>query len=459
VHSSSPSLVRRRLTGWGRTSPALCDVLPAHSPAEIADALASAPERGVLPRGLGRSYGDLAQNGGGVVIDMTTLGGIVDLDADRGIVTARAGCSLARLLDAIVPAGWFLPVTPGTRDVTVGGAIACDIHGKNHHRDGALGQHVVSLTLLDTRGEMHTLSREATPAEFDATVGGLGLTGVVLDATLRLLPIETTTMRVDVERTNDIEDTFARLTATDHLYRYSVAWIDGRARGRRLGRSILLRGDHAGLSELPAAERSDPLAAGRGRTLAVPSWASVSPLLRGAAGDAFNELYFRRAREGRGLLEPLGPYFYPLDALQDWNRLYGRAGFLQYQFAVPFGCEREVVEILRLVSELRPVLGVLKRFGEESGPLSFPLPGWTLALDIALPVARLGPVLDRADEIVAQAGGRVYLAKDVRLREAAFAAMYPRLDEWRRTQARLDPDGRMRGDLARRLRVTERQAT
>jgi len=446
------------LTGWGRTSSAFCDVLPAHSTGEIADALASAPARGVLARGLGRSYGDLAQNGGGVVIEMTRVGGIVELDADRGVVTARAGCSLAHLLDAIVPAGWFLPVTPGTREVTVGGAIACDVHGKNHHRDGAFGRHVLSLTLLDPQGQTRTLSAESTPAEFDATIGGLGLTGVILDATLSLLRIETTTMRVDVERASDIEEAFARLTATDHLYRYSVAWIDGRARGGRLGRSILMRGDHAGLSELPAAERPAALGLDRRRTIAVPSWTSVSPLLRGAAGDAFNELYFRRAREGRGMLEPLGPYFYPLDALRDWNRLYGRAGFLQYQFAVPFGHEADVVEILRLVSELRPVLGVLKRFGAESGPLSFPIPGWTLALDVPLPAARHGAVLDRADEIVAQAGGRVYLAKDARLRAEAFAAMYPRLAEWRQTQARLDPDGRMRGDLARRLRVTERLA-
>ena len=458
MHELPLSGSRRRLTGWGRTSPAYCDVLSVRSPDEVAGALASAPARGVLARGLGRSYGDLAQNGGGVVIDMTGIDDIVELDVEQGIVTARSGCSLAQLLAVSVPAGWFLPVTPGTRDVTIGGAVACDIHGKNHHRDGAFGRHVLSLTLLDPGGEIRTLSAESTPEEFDATVGGLGLTGVILDATLRLLRIETTTMRVDVERARDIEDAFARLTATDHLYRYSVAWIDGRAQGRKLGRSILLRGDHAGVSELPPADRATPLRADRVRTVRVPSWASVSPLLRGAPGDAFNELYFRRAREGRGMLEPLGPYFYPLDALRDWNRLYGRTGFLQYQFAIPFGCEREVVEILRLVSGLRPVLGVLKRFGDESGPLSFPIPGWTLALDIALPVAGLNTVLDRADEIVAQAGGRVYLAKDARLRDAAFAAMYPRLGEWRRTHARLDPDGRMRGDLARRLRITERQA-
>jgi decaprenylphospho-beta-D-ribofuranose 2-oxidase len=458
MHAAAASVSRRRLTGWGRTSPALCDVLDARSPAEVLDALASAPARGVLPRGLGRSYGDLAQNGGGLVVDMTALDRVVEFDAERGVVTAGAGCSLAQLLELIVPAGWFLPVTPGTRYVTVGGAIACDIHGKNHHRDGSFGEHVLSLTLLDPQGTTHTLSRESTPAEFDATVGGLGLTGIVLEATLRLLRIETATMRVDVERTDGIEDTFARLASTDHLYRYSVAWIDCRARDGRLGRSILMRGDHAGLSEIPAPERGDPLAAPRGRTLSVPPWASVSPILRGTPGEAFNELYFRRAREGRGMLEPLGPYFYPLDALQDWNRLYGRAGFIQYQFVVPFGREREVVEVLTLLRETRPVLGVLKRFGAESGPLSFPVPGWTLALDIALPVDRLGPLLDRADEIVAQAGGRVYLAKDARLRDTVFAAMYPRLDEWRKTHARLDPERRMRGDLARRLGVTEKAA-
>lgn len=451
----------RRLTGWGRTAPSVCRVQRVESRAEIVEALVAAPERGVLARGLGRSYGDLAQNGGGLVLEMTALDAVQEFDRDDGTAVVDAGCSLAQLARVTIPAGWFLPVTPGTRHVTVGGAIACDVHGKNHHRDGSFGRYVASLTLLTPAGDVRRLDPTATPDEFWATVGGLGLTGVILDATLRLLPVETTAMRVDVERAADIEAAFARLESTDHLYRYSVAWVDCRARGKRLGRSVLMRGEHATASELPQRKRDDPLDPGRGRALAVPAWASVSPLLRGRAADVFNELYFRRARPAHGVFQSLDAFFYPLDSLRDWNRLYGRGGFLQYQLAVPFGRESDVVEIVRLLGSTRPapVLAVMKRFGAESGPLSFPLPGWTLALDLPLPAPGLGRILDRADELVAAAGGRVYLAKDARLRAEALAAMYPRLPEWRETQARLDPAGLMQGDLARRLRVTGRRGS
>ena len=451
----------RRLTGWGRTTPSVCRVQAVRSAAEVADALAAAPARGVIARGLGRSYGDLAQNGGGLVLETGGMDAVHDFDRTAGTIVVDAGCSLAGLLRIAVPAGWFLPVTPGTRHVTVGGAIACDVHGKNHHRDGAFGRYVRALTLLTPEGEVLHLDPETTPEAFSATVGGLGLTGVILDATLGLLRVETARMRVDVDQAADIEDTFDRLTADDHLYRYSVAWIDCRARGRRLGRSVLLRGDHAALAELPPGERDRALELRPDRAVRVPVWPSAAPLLRGFAGDAFNELYFRRGRPRSAALEGLGPFFYPLDALADWNRLYGRSGFLQYQFVVPFGRERDVVEILRLVSSTRPapVLAVMKRFGEESGPLSFPIPGWTLALDLALPGPELGRILDRADGIVAAAGGRVYLAKDARLRAEHLEAMYPRLPEWRETQAQLDPAGRMQGDLARRLRILERRAS
>ena len=400
----------------------------------------------------------MAQNGGGLVLDMTALHAVREFDRYRGTVVVDAGCSLAQLVRLTVPEGWFLPVTPGTRHVTVGGAIACDVHGKNHHRDGSFGQYVRSLTLLTPDGDARRLDARTTPDDFWATVGGLGLTGVIVEATLTLARIETTTMRVDVERAADIEDAFARLASTDHLYHYSVAWLDCRARGKHLGRSVLMRGDHATLSELPSRSRRGALDPGGGHALPVPEWASVAPLLRGPVGDAFNELHFRRARPQRSAFQSLDAFFYPLDALRDWNRLYGSAGFLQYQFAVPFGCENDVVKIVRLLGSTRPAptLAVMKRFGAESGPLSFPLPGWTLALDLPVAGAELGRALDRADEIVASAGGRVYLAKDAVLRAERLAAMYPRLSEWREAQARLDSAGRMQGDLARRLRVTGR---
>jgi decaprenylphospho-beta-D-ribofuranose 2-oxidase len=358
-----------------------------------------------------------------------------------------------------VPAGWFLPVTPGTRHVTVGGAIAADVHGKNHHRDGSFGRYVESLELLDPKGDVRRLDEQAAPDDFAATVGGLGLTGVVVEACLRLLPIETSMMKVDVERAEDLDDALARLRAGDHRYRYSVAWIDLRARGSRLGRSVLMRGDHALLRDLEQRRGlDDPLARSETHTFGVPRWASVAPFLRGPAGDAFNELYFRRApREGRDLLQSIDAFFYPLDAVRDWNRLYGRGGFLQYQFVVPLGSEAVLEDLVVLLAATRPapVLAVLKQFGPEAGPLSFAIPGWTLSVDLALPSPELGPLLDTADELVAGAGGRVYLAKDSRLLAEVFRSMYPRFDEWRESQSRLDPLGRMQGDLARRLRIVE----
>ncbi len=450
----------RRLTGWGRTAPSLCHVLAVRTAEEVADAVRAASARGVLARGLGRSYGDLAQNGGGFVLEMTGLARVLDFDRRRGVAVVEGGCSLGELLRTIVPAGWFLPVTPGTRYVTVGGAIAADVHGKNHHRDGSFGRYVDSLVLLDPAGELRTLDPQSTPNEFAATVGGLGLTGVVLEASLRLLPIETSAMKVDVERAHDLDDALARLRAGDHRYRYSVAWVDLRAGGARLGRSVLMRGDHATRRDLPEGDAAkDPLARAETRALAVPRWASVAPFLRGPVGDAFNELYFRRApREGRDIMQSMDAFFYPLDALRDWNRLYGRGGFLQYQFVVPLGSEAVLHDLVVLLAAARPapVLAVLKQFGPESGPLSFAMPGWTLSVDLALPSPELGPLLDRADELVAAAGGRVYLAKDSRLRAEVFRSMYPQFDAWREIHSRLDPAGRMQGDLARRLRIVER---
>lgn len=447
--------LRRSLTGWGRTSPSSASVVAARDAQEVVRAVRTAGARGVIARGLGRSYGDVAQNGGGLVLDMTGLNRILRLDDERGRVTVEAGCSFAELIDACLPRGWFVPVTPGTSHVTVGGAIAADVHGKNHHRDGSIGRHIVEIVLVDPSGEARRLGPESEPELFWATVGGLGLTGVIVEATLDLIPVETSVMRVDLERTNDLDETFERLSATDRLYRYSVSWIDCSRRGR----SILIQGDHARTSDANGRRHEAPRLAG-GTARRVPPGISLGPLLRSRAVAAFNEVHFRRARDVDGGLEALAPFFFPLDAVSDWNRLYGRGGFLQYQFVVPF--EREDV-VRTAISTLAAAgasqtLAVLKRLGTADGMLSFPMPGWTLAVDVALPVRGLGRVLDELDDLVAGAGGRVYLAKDSRLRPERLERMYPRLAEWRRVQAAIDPDGRMQCDLARRLRLTERSA-
>jgi decaprenylphospho-beta-D-ribofuranose 2-oxidase len=444
----------RLLTGWGRTAPSRATVVRPADVAAIAAELISPSLRGVLPRGLGRSYGDVAQNGGGVVLDMTGLTGVEAFDERAGTITALAGTSLDAILRVIVPRGWFLPVTPGTRFVTLGGAIANDVHGKNHHVDGGIGEHVSALDLLTADGVERPVTSTSDPETFLATVGGMGLTGVITRATLRLLPIETSRMRVDTERAVDLDDLMARMTSGDDRYRYSVAWVDGLARGRTLGRSVLTRGDHATLEELGDRSNADALSFDP-RTL--PSVPSVTPnVVTPITARVFNELWFRKApRFEHGRIVPMAPFFYPLDAVGDWNRLYGRRGFVQYQFVVPFGEESTVRDAIeRLASSgSASFLAVLKRFGPGRGMLSFPIEGWTLALDIPVRRGHLGELLDDLDRSVADAGGRVYLAKDARLDPGLLAAMYPELGRADAIRSALDPANVFRSDLARRLGI------
>jgi decaprenylphospho-beta-D-ribofuranose 2-oxidase len=446
------------LSGWGRTSPSAARLVRPTDADAIADAVRSGGSRGVLARGLGRSYGDVAQNGGGTVVDMTAFAGIERFDRAAGSVTALAGTSFADLLRVLIPSGWFLPVTPGTRSVTVGGAIANDIHGKNHHRDGGLGTHVTGFELLTPDGEVHSVGRDDHDL-FDATLGGIGLTGIVLRATLELLPIGTAFVRVDTERAHDLDDLMARMEAGDDAYRYSVAWVDGLARGPHFGRGVLTRGDHAVPDDLAAGQRDDPLRFQPRQLPAVPR--RMPSLATPLTARAFNEVWFRKApRERRDQIMTIGSFFYPLDAVAAWNRLYGRNGFVQYQSVVPFGAEETLRRILgRLVAETgASFLAVLKRFGPGRGMLSFPIAGWTLALDLPVRVQRLGRVLQRCDADVVDAGGRVYLAKDARLDPAFLPSMYPDLDRWRDVRERLDPKHVLRSDLARRIALDRTRA-
>ncbi|MEO5680546.1 MAG: FAD-binding oxidoreductase [Acidimicrobiales bacterium] len=442
---------RRLLTGWGRTAPSAAEVIPVRSDDDVATALKAPPPRGVLARGLARAYGDAAQNAGGEVLDMVGLDRVHSLDLERGVTVVDAGVSLDDLLRTIVPLGWFIAVSPGTRYVTVGGAIAANVHGKNHHGDGSFCRHVLAFQLRLAGGEVRTVTPDGDPEVFWATAGGLGLTGVVTSATLQLLPVETAWMKVDTERTRDLDDCMARMEAGDDGYRYSVAWVDCLARGATMGRSVLTRGDHARLDDLesearPGARRYSPRS-----LVTAPPWVPTRALNRLSVA-AFNELWYRRAPEHRvGGIESIATFFHPLDMVREWSRVYGRRGFLQYQLEVPFGAERAVQTAVERVSSRRcpSFLAVLKRFGAlEDDYLSFPRPGWTLTLDIPVAMTGLDELLDGLDEVVLDAGGRLYLAKDSRLAARHVPTMYPRLDAWREVRDRLDPDRHLSSDLA-----------
>jgi decaprenylphospho-beta-D-ribofuranose 2-oxidase len=435
--------------------PSAADVRTPTDPDELAKGVLDAGPRGVIARGLGRSYGDAAQNAGGTVLDATSVSPEEQppVGAD-GVVTVSAGTSLHDLMQAYVSRGFFLPVSPGTRFVTVGGAIAADVHGKNHHADGSFINHVRSMRLALPSGDV----RDLTPDDdlFWATAGGMGLTGVIVDASIVLRRIESSAVLVDTDRLPDLDAALAAMSEGDSGYHYSAAWIDLMATGRQMGRSVLYRGDFATLDVLPRRRRNNPLAL-TARVLATAP-PVPAPVMNHLSLRAFNELYFRVApRQRRGELQTITRFFHPLDIVGEWNRLYGPHGFIQWQPVVPFGAESTLQHIVEALSSsgTPSFLSVLKRFGPgNDAHLSFPMPGWTLSLD--LPVTHgptLGKLLDDLDRRVAEVGGRIYFAKDSRMRPELVPLMYPRLDEWRGVCATADPDGVMQSDLGRRLHL------
>ncbi|MGH3800214.1 MAG: FAD-binding protein [Pseudonocardiaceae bacterium] len=450
-----PETVVRTLTGWGRTAPTSARVLVNPTVEEIQQAVRDPASRGVIARGLGRSYGDPAQNAGGLVVDMTGCNRIHSIDAGSGLAVVDAGISLDALMRAALPFGLWVPVLPGTRQVTVGGAIAADIHGKNHHTAGTFGNHVQAIDLVTADGSVTTL----TPDDelFWATVGGMGLTGIIVRATIALTHVESAYFVVDTDRPANLDELMVLLTdGSDDRYDYSAAWFDALSTGAKLGRAVLTRGCLARRDELPPKLRRAPLTFDAPQLVTAPD---VFPpgLANRAIFGALSEAWYRKApRRRRGEVQNLTAFYHPLDMVGEWNRAYGPRGFLQYQFAVPFGTEdvfRRIVEGIAR-SEHVSFLNVLKRFGAAGpAPLSFPQPGWTITVDF--PIRRgLAEFCDRLDEQVLAAGGRLYLAKESRTSAATLHRMYPRIDEWRKIRATADPDGIFVSDLSRRLELS-----
>lgn len=441
---------QKLVSGWARSPRVLADLVAPQSEGEVGRLFEHPPPRGLIARAAGHSLGDAAQRAGGTVVSTLGLSALLEADWERGVVTVGAGMRLGDLMRTSVPHGWLPAALPSTRFVTVGGAIAADLHGRNHHRDGSFGAHVIGLRLATPAGTI-ALGPEREDELFWATVGGMGLTGVMLDATLQLSRIETGYLRAQTERAADLDDVMARMAAREAAHRYSVAWIDCLGPARTLGRGVVVSGNHARRADLR--DGASTLRYSPSRSLSVPVRAP-SGLLRAGQVRLVNELYHRRApatpREG---LQTLSAFFHAHDRLAGWPRLYGARGFLEYQFAVPFERHEVVPRTIERARSARcaPFLAIVKHLGGGTpGALSFPREGWMAAFDF--PVRpRLAAVLHDLDEMVAEAGGRVYLAKDASLRPELVPAMYPGLAAWRDIRARRDPHGVMRSDLADRL--------
>ncbi len=448
-------LVRRgaavpsRLSGWGGNLYADCSVIEPESEAQI---VAWLDRGGTIARGLGRSYGDAAVNAGGQVLLTTRFARYLAFDGATGTLSCEAGVSLDQIIRHFAPRGWFPMITPGTKFVTIGGCIANDVHGKGHHAQGSFSRCVEGMTVLLASGEIVAASRTEKPDLFWATLGGMGLLGVVLTATIRLRKIETTYFRRKAIRVDDLGAMLAVFDEYDHAFPYSVATLDVFATGARLGRGVVVVGDHATRDELPPRLAANPLRVSGPPRLSVPfdlPELTLNRLSVRLLNAVISQVQTRAAAFGH-----YDEFVYPLDGLANWNRGYGRRGFTQYQFVIPIADgQRRMREILGAVlsaGEL-PFLNILKRLGSESGGvLSFPREGYTFAIDFPIRKNTVA-LLRRLDTMVLEAGGRVYLGKDSYLDAATFRAMYPDIDRWLETKVKYDPHDVFTSDLGRRV--------
>ncbi|KXB56228.1 MULTISPECIES: FAD-binding oxidoreductase [Corynebacterium] len=461
------------LHGWGRTARTSAHVLSTAdveviqaAVAQVADDNSDKPEhlkRGVIARGMGRSYGDPAQNAGGLVIDMQPLNKIHSIDPESAIVDVDGGVTLDQLMKAALPYGLWVPVLPGTRQVTIGGAIGPDIHGKNHHSAGSFGNHVVSMELLVADGRVLHLEPEGSADDPDgtlfwATVGGMGLTGIILRARIRMTKTETAYFIADTDRTNNLDETVAfHSDGSEVNYTYSSAWFDVISPEPKLGRSTISRGSLATLAqleELAPKLAKDPLKFNAPQLMTVPD---IFPnfTMNKLSLMAIGEAYYMMGAPARNKVKNLTQFYQPLDLIGEWNRGYGSNGFLQYQFVVPTEAVEPFKDIIRDMqrSGHYSALNVFKLFGPgNKAPLSYPMPGWNVCVDFPIKPG-LGAFLDDLDRRVMEFGGRLYLAKESRTSAENFHKMYPGMEGWLKTRNEIDPTGVFASDMSRRLEL------
>ena len=441
-----------RIANWGNHPVVDAKVHRFRSEEDLRAALANpAP---AIARGLGRSYGDSSLAAS--ILSSDSFNRFLAFDPETGVLTCESGVSIADILDVFVPRGWFPPVTPGTKFVTIGGAIAADVHGKNHHKVGCFGDHVLSMDIMLADGSIVTCSPTEHAELFDTTCGGMGLTGIILRATIRLKRIESAYIREEVVPAANLDGIMDLFEASAH-WTYTVAWIDCLSSGSSLGRSIMMRGEHATAEETKKEKPDvDPLGFKAVPKLTVP-FMLPSFLLNSLTVRAFNALYYRmHAGANQHRLTNFDTFFYPLDAILHWNRIYGRRGFTQYQVAFPLESSRAGLrELLEKISASGQgsFLAVLKLFGPQRRVLSFPREGYTLALDFPIN-DRVLRLFDELDQIVLRHGGRLYLAKDARVQADVFRKGYANANAFRDRIKQWDPAGRWQSLQSKRVGLT-----
>lgn len=442
------------LSGWGNIPKSVSRVAYPRSTQDVRQYIRTGES---LARGLGRSYADQATNRGHLVMKLEKMNHFLAFDEQTGILHCEAGVSLEEIIEHLAPRGWFPMITPGTKYITIGGAIANDVHGKAHHADGSFVNCVYDFTILLADGRVVNASREENSDLFWANFGGLGLLGTILTARIQLRKIETTYFKQQAYAAKNLDDMMAAIDGSEEAYSSSVAWIDPMARGARMGRGVLTMGNHAKLADLPPALQREPLKLGKKAKLTVPFYLPAFILNPLSVRLLDVALYWKQ--KSAPAISHYDSFFYPLDMIREWNRGYGKRGFIQYQFVLPLTDGKE--NIRKLLHEITsssciPFLNVLKKFGKgQGGPLSFPFEGYTFAIDFPI-TTPLKPFTEKLDKMVLDMGGRIYLGKDAYLDEATFKAMYPQHREWLAVKKKYDPDNVFTSDLARRLGLVVR---